>query len=290
MDKKALESESPVIYEEKVGDRILEARKFRVKLGEDDFGIGGYVRDVTDRTRAEEELRQLTEELKRSNADLQQFAYVASHDLQEPLRVVAGFVKLLEKRYKGKLDEKADEFIVHTLAGVKRMQMLIKDLLEYSRVGTKGKALKPTSCSEALEQALFNLHASMDEGGLKLTHDLLPTVMADASQLIRLFQNLIGNAIKFSGREPLHIHVSAEQQNREWIFSVRDNGIGIDPKDFERIFVIFQRLHTKEEYEGTGIGLAICKKIVERQGGHIWVESQPGKGATFYFTIPVMEQ
>lgn len=249
----------------------------------------GFMMDVTDHKRAEEELKCLTDELKRSNSDLQQFAYSASHDLQEPLRVVAGFVRLLEKRYKGKLDEKADEFIGYTIDGVKRMQMLVKDLLAYSQVGTKGKTFTPTSCSEALEQALFNLRAAIEESGVALTYDPMPTVMADPSQLSRLFQNLIGNAVKFRSKEPLKIHVSAEQKGNEWVFSVNDNGIGINPKDFERIFIVFQRLHNVEEYEGTGIGLSICKKIVERHGGRIWVESEIGKGSTFHFTIPGTE-
>jgi PAS domain S-box-containing protein len=233
-----------------------------------------------------DELKQLAEELKRSNEDLMQFASAASHDLQEPLRGIEGFVKLLEKRYKGKLDEKADEFIDYVVDDVKRMQMLIKDLLEYSRVSTKGKVFRPANCSVVLEQALRNLRSAIEESSAKVTYDLLPTVMGDEAQLISLFQNLIGNAIKFRSLEPLKIHVSARREGGEWIFSVRDNGIGIDPKQAERIFVIFQRLHTRQEYPGTGIGLAICKRIVERHGGRIWVESNPGTGTTFYFTIP----
>jgi PAS domain S-box-containing protein len=251
----------------------------------DNPAVAGIVinsRDITERIRAEDEL-------KRSNAELQQFAFAASHDLQEPLRVVSGFVKLLEKRYKDKLDEKAHEFIGYTFEGVKRMQLLIKDLLAYSQVGTKGKAFKPTNCKSVLEQALANLQVSIEESGAQITYDTLPMVIADDSQLIRLFQNLIGNAVKFHGRGIPKIHISAEQKNNEWVFSVVDNGIGIEPKNFDRIFVIFQRLHTREEYEGTGIGLAICKKIVERHGGRIWVESKPDKGSAFYFTVPVTE-
>jgi signal transduction histidine kinase len=239
------------------------------------------------RKHAEEELRNTADELARSNADLQQFAYAASHDLQEPLRAIAGFVRLLEKRYKGNLDKRAGEYIDYTIHGVKRMQMLIKDLLEYSQIDRQEKPFELTNCSVALEQAIHNLHLSLEESGGELTYDLLPTLMTDASQLSRLFQNLIGNAVKFRGKEPLKIHISAEQKGDEWVFSVRDNGIGMDPRHSERIFVVFQRLHTREEYEGTGIGLSICKKIVERHGGRIWVESEQGKGSTFYFTIPV---
>jgi len=231
-------------------------------------------------------LEESINELARSNTDLQQFAYAASHDLQEPLHVVAGFVKLLEKRYKHKLDTTAQEFIGFTIDGVERMQQLIKDLLEYSRVGTKGLNLKPTDCSFIIEESISNLRAAIEETGALVTHDELPTLIVDASQMTRLFQNLIGNAIKFHGGQPLRVHVSAERKIDEWVFSVRDTGIGIDPKQTERIFVIFQRLHTREEYPGTGLGLAICKRIVERHGGRIWAESEPGKGSTFYFTIP----
>ena len=244
------------------------------------------IRDITARKMAEEELHKLTEELKRSNQDLMRFASAASHDLQEPLRGIEGFIKLLEKRYKGKLDEKADEYIDYVVDDVKRMQMLIQDLLEYSRLSAKGKVFSPANCSVVLEQALSNLRSAIEESGAAVTHDLLPTVMGDDAQLIRLFQNLIGNAIKFRSLEPVKIHVSAKREGDEWIFSVLDTGIGINPEQAERIFIIFERLHTRQEYSGTGIGLAICKRIVERHGGHIWVESEPGTGATFFFTIP----
>jgi len=255
---------------------------------EDGNIVGAVVtfRDITERKQAEEELKKLSDELARSNADLQQFAYTASHDLQEPIMVVAGFVNLLAKRYKGKLDEKADEFIEHAVDGTKRMQVLINDLLDYSRVGSTGKSFTPTDCLSALDKAVFNLQIAIKKSGAVITHDDLPTVMADPSQLIRLFQNLISNAMKFRGKEAPRIHISAKQKEDEWIFSFKDNGIGIDPKFSDQIFVMFQRLHTKKEYPGTGIGLATCKKIIERHGGRIWVESEPGKGSTFFFSIP----
>ena len=235
-----------------------------------------------------EELKKMSDELRRSNEDLQQFAYVASHDLQEPLRGVGSFTKLLEKRYKGKLVEKDDEFIDYIIDGASRMQILIKDLLEYSQVSAKGIAFRPVNCSVALEQAVYNLRSAIEESGAEVTYDILPTVMGDEAQLSRLFQNLIGNAIKFRNQEPLKIHISAHRKEDEWIFLIRDTGIGIDPKQADRIFVIFQRLHTREKYSGTGIGLAICKKIVERHGGRIWLESEPGKGSTFFFTLPAL--
>ncbi len=233
--------------------------------------------------------KKTTEELKRSNADLLQFAYAASHDLQEPLRGLASFAGLLGKRYKGKLDEKADEFIDYIINDAKRMQELIRDLLEYSQIETKSKILTHTNCSVVLEEALYNLRSAVEETGAELTYDLLPTVMGDASQLKSLFQNLIGNAIKFRSKEKPRIHISAERKGSEWVFSVKDNGIGFDSEFAGRIFVVFQRLHLRSEYTGTGIGLAICKKIVERHGGRIWAESKPGKGSTFYFTLPVQE-
>jgi signal transduction histidine kinase len=233
-----------------------------------------------------EELEQKSQDLARSNVDLQQFAYAASHDLQAPLRGVEGFVNLFARRYRGKLDEKADEFIEFIIDGVKRMQILIKDLLAYSQVGTQGIQLKPMDSELAVAQAVANLKSAIEEKKAVVTYDTLPTVIADSSHLSRLFQNLIGNAVKFSGEELPKVHISAERKGNQWLFSVHDNGIGIDPNNQDRIFIIFQRLHTSEEYEGTGIGLAICKRIVERHGGNIWVESAPGKGSTFYFTIP----
>jgi PAS domain S-box-containing protein len=232
------------------------------------------------------ELRKMADELTRSNKDLKEFAYVVSHDLREPLQVVKGFLRLFEKRYKDKLDEKAEQLIRFTIDGAERMQELIKDLLEYAQVGTKGKKFKSTDCSLILNNAVSNLKVSLEESVGVVTHDTLPTVMADAIQLSSLFQNLVGNAIKFRGSEAPRIHMSAERKGDKWLFSVRDNGIGMNPEFADRIFDVFQRLHSSDEYPGTGIGLAICKKIVEHHGGKIWVESEPGKGATFYFTIP----
>jgi light-regulated signal transduction histidine kinase (bacteriophytochrome) len=231
----------------------------------------------------------LSEELARSNTDLRDFAYVASHDLKKPLQSIEGFAKLLARRYKGKLDAKADEFIEYIGSGVKRMQMLIKDLLEYSQVGAKEKKFKPADCSGVVQKAVGNLQAAIEESNAVVTYDGLPTVMVDTPQMISLFQNLIDNAIKFRGEEAPRVHISAERKGDEWVFSIRDNGIGIEPKDSERIFGMFQRLHGSTDYPGTGIGLAICKKIIERHGGRIWVESEAGKGSTFYFTMPCMQ-
>jgi signal transduction histidine kinase len=241
-------------------------------------------RERNDLITAQHNLEHSVAELGRSNADLQQFAYVASHDLQEPLRMVSSYTQLLARRYKGKLDPDADEFIAFAVDGATRMQQLIQDLLAYSRVSTGGRQFKPTSAETALGYALDNLRYVMKESGAVVTHDPLPTVIGDQKQLEQLFQNLLSNAIKFRGQEPPRIHVSA-RTDANWLFSIRDNGIGLDPQYGDRIFVIFQRLHNRQEYSGTGIGLAICKKIVERHGGRIWVESEPGKGATFYFTI-----
>lgn len=246
----------------------------------------GFAREITDRKKAEEALKEKTEELARSNRELEAFAYVASHDLQEPLRMVTNFVQLLAKRYKGKLDSNADDFINFAVDGAMRMWNLINDLLAYSRVGTRGHPFEPINCETILQEALDNLKVTMEESGAVVTRRSLPTVTADSSQLGQLFQNLIGNAIKFRGNERPRIHVSANRNGNGWTFSVRDNGIGIAPEYTERIFIIFQRLHGRQQYPGTGIGLAICKKIVEAHGGRIWVESAPEKGATFYFTLP----
>lgn len=244
------------------------------------------IRDVTVRQQAAALLQQKMEELKRSNEDLRQFAYVASHDLQEPLRMVASFTQLLSKRYKGRLDAEADEFIAFAVDGANRMQQLIEDLLAYSRVGTDGKELIRTSSEDALQQAIRNLERAIEESGAVVTHDRLPTLLADRGQMIQLFQNLVGNAIKYRGTAIPHVHISATRKGlKEWMFSVQDNGLGIEAQYFEKIFGVFQRLHTREEFSGTGIGLAICKKIVERHGGTISVDSQPGHGSTFRFAF-----
>ncbi len=246
----------------------------------------GTVLDITERKQAEKQLLKTLEELERSNTELEQFAYVASHDLQEPLRAVAGMVQLLQKRYQGNLDERADEYINLAMDGATRMQTLITDLLEYSRVDRRGNPIQPTDANNALKAALGNLREAIHEGGVTVTNETLPTVDADATQLTQVFQNLIGNAIKFHSERPPQIHVAVKDLGNAWQFSVRDNGIGIEPQYFERIFLVFQRLHTRREYPGTGIGLSICKKIIERHAGRLWIESQPGQGTTFYFTIP----
>lgn len=264
-------------------------------------GTFGLSRDITARKKAEQALAEQAEALRRSNEDLEQFAYVASHDLQEPLRMVASYTQLLERRYGDRLDAEAHEYIAFAVDGALRMQTLIQDLLAYSRVGTQTKAFQPVDFEEVLRRVRANLTVAIGESRAEIHAPTLPTVMGDLTQLTQLAQNLVGNAIKFRGNKPAVIHVSAALQNapsagnppstnrnpqsKEWRFSVRDEGIGIEKQYFDRIFVIFQRLHTREEYPGTGIGLAVCKKIVERHGGRIWVESEPGKGTTFFFTL-----
>jgi signal transduction histidine kinase len=235
---------------------------------------------------SEENFARKVAELARSNADLEQFAYVASHDLQEPLRMVAAYTQLLAERYRGKLDETADKFIGYAQEGALRMQVLIQDLLAFSRVGRK-EACVSVDCNAVMRDVLHVLAPSIEESGATINHSTLPEVWGDTTQMVQLFQNLIGNALKFRTKEPPVISIQVERKENEWIFSVRDNGIGIAPEDAENIFAVFQRLHARSEYPGNGIGLAICKKIVERYGGKIWVESRIGSGSTFYFTLPL---
>ncbi|MCF6154586.1 MAG: HAMP domain-containing sensor histidine kinase [Candidatus Brocadia sp.] len=245
-------------------------------------------RIINEHKRTEKELKHYSAELKRSNEELQHFAYIASHDLQEPLRMISSYLQLIKRRYKGNLDKDADEFIQYAVDGANRLQKMINGLLEYSRVDTHGKSFELADCEVVLQQALTNLKVVIEESAATITHDPLPAVMADSSQLLLVFQNLITNAVKFRGNEPPCIHISAKHKENEWIFSVHDNGIGIEPEYHGRLFVIFRRLHSRE-YPGVGLGLSICKKVVKRHGGRIWVESEPGKGSTFYFTIPIRE-
>lgn len=290
-------------YQRRTDGRYLVETRQRVKDGSfidvhltsDLVELGGrrvrlvVAEDISERKRAEEALHERTVELERSNADLEQFAYVASHDLQEPLRMVASFTQLLADRYGTQLDDEAREFIGFALEGATRMQALIGGLLSFARVKTRAKELQPMDCQAAFRRTLGSFRVTLQETGAEVTAEGLPTVVADESQIEQLFQNLIGNALKFRGQETPRIRISAQRNGKEWIFAVSDNGIGIDPRYSERIFAIFQRLHSRNEYPGTGIGLAICKKIVERHGGRIWVESEVGHGATFYFTLPIVE-
>jgi signal transduction histidine kinase len=269
-----LSSRAPGYFEEKQRDHLMAIAR--------QIGIAIENKELF------EEVEASKAELLRSNRELEQFAYVASHDLQEPLRMITAYTKLLAKRYAGKLDKDADEFIHYAVDGAQRMQGLIQDLLAFSRVGTRGKEFAPTDCETVLSKALANLQAAIKDSIATVTRDPLPTLMADASQLCQVFQNLIDNAIKYQNAKPPLIHVSCQRRSNEWLFSVKDNGIGVDPKYADRIFVIFQRLHTRREYPGSGIGLALCKKIVERHDGRIWVESEKDQGSTFYFTIPAV--
>jgi PAS domain S-box-containing protein len=252
-------------------------------------GYRGVGSDITERKRAELALREAHEELKRSNSELEQFAYVASHDLQEPLRMVSSYTQLLVRRYGEKFDGDSREFMGYIVDGAARMKQLIEDLLAYSRVGTRGKDFREVPVEEALQRAVANLRAAIQETSAAVTWDALPTVLADDTQLTQLFQNLIGNALKFRSASVPRIHVFVANNEPAWHFMVRDNGIGIEPQYFERIFMVFQRLHNKADYPGTGIGLAICKKVVERHGGRIWVESRPGDGSAFHFTLPKLQ-
>jgi PAS domain S-box-containing protein len=284
-------------------DVLYNAAVYRNEAGEVQ-GVFAAARDITQRKRAEEELdkyrknleemvklrtielQETAADLARSNRDLEQFAYVSSHDLQEPLRMVTGFMQLIDQKYHQQLDHVGQKYIHYAVDGAKRMQQLIVDLLAYSRVGTQAHAAAPADTAQLLQRALFNLQRSIKENQAKVTWGALPTVPVDGTQLTQVFQNLIGNAIKFHGDQPPQVHVDAWRNDKFWEFTVKDNGLGIDPEYSDKIFVIFQRLHAKEKYPGTGIGLAICKKIIERHGGKIWVESHEGQGATFHFTLP----
>jgi PAS domain S-box-containing protein len=251
----------------------------------------GYIIEDTERLKAEEAMKQYAEHLKRSNEDLERFAYVSSHDLQEPLRTIVTFTQLLERKYVGRIDPEADEYIRYIVDAGRRMQDLIHDLLEYSRITSKAQELQPVRTEEVLAQALLSLNPIIKEESATITYDLLPVVQADPQQLRQVFQNLISNALKYRREdEPPRIRISAERTGDMWQFNIQDNGLGIEPQYFDRIFVIFQRLHTRDQYVGTGIGLAIVKRIVERQGGRIWVESEVDQGSTFHFTIPAVNE
>jgi PAS domain S-box-containing protein len=298
--------EGELIHTKRDGEKITVSSRWALQKDENNIPIGFMEinSDITERKNAEESLREahnklelkvqertaklniIVDELKRSNEELKQFAYVTSHDLQEPLRTISSFTQLLKKRYENQLDEDADEFIDYIVDGANRMQIMIKALLDYSRVNTRSIEFKPSNFEEILDQTLNSLKIAIDESEAIITIDSLPTLMADDKQMIQLFQNLISNAIKFrKENENVKIYISCKKVSNNYIFSVSDNGIGIELQFKDRIFEVFQRLHTRDEYSGTGIGLAICKKIVERHGGQIWVESEYGEGSTFYFTI-----
>ena len=268
----------------------LDLSRSPLEVGHERLVINA-VRDRTEQQQAEDALRKYSLDLARSNAELERFAYVASHDLQEPLRMVSSYTQLLSRRYKGKLDPAADEFIAYAVDGATRMQRLINDLLALSRIGTQARPSEPVDTDAVLQRVASDLRQAIEAAGASVVSaQPLPTVLADGTQIGQLFQNLIGNALKFRGQEPTRVDITAVpvEEGKFWRFSFQDNGIGIEPQYFERIFVIFQRLHGKEQYPGTGIGLAICKKIVERLGGKLWVESQPGRGANFLFTLPAL--
>ncbi len=279
------------LYRKRAEDQLSRARaelEIRVQQRTTELAEANQTlrAEIAERQRAEEKLKLAVEELERSNEDLRQFAYAASHDLQEPLRAVSGFVQLLQKRYQGRLDAHADEYIAFAVGGADRMQRLIEGLLSFSNVGTRGKPFQPVDANRVLDEAIANLEAAIHETAAVITRDSLPVVNADRTQLMQLLQNLIGNAIKFRREEPPRVHVAARRSDGDWLFSVRDNGIGIEPKHADRVFILFRRLHDSQAYPGTGVGLTICKRIVERHGGRIWVESEPGRGSTFSFTLP----
>jgi PAS domain S-box-containing protein len=266
---------------------ITERKQLEAALLQANEQLENRVRERTaELAHKAEELQQLNTALERSNTELQQFAYIASHDLQSPLRSISGFVQLLQSEYGGRLDERADDWIRRTVQSIRQMQSLIRDLLAYSNVDSQAYKFQPASFHEIFEAAISRLDLIIHETSAHITCDELPTVIGDRLQLIQLLQNILDNALKYRSSAPPRIHVSARHTPHEWIFSVRDNGIGIDPKHHTRIFDIFRRLHDQQEYPGTGIGLAICRRIVYRHGGTLWLESEPGHGTTFYFTIP----
>ena len=288
-----------VLRKQKKAKELLDAKRLRVeelnqtmgKLENTNEELRAHISKLENSAESqsnihEEQLKKIMDDLNRSHEDFQQFAYVTSHDLQEPIRTIASFTQLLAKRYKNKIDEDSDEFMDYIVDAAKRMQQMIKDLLKYSRVVSRGKIFKPTNSEEIIEYALSNLKTQIEDEDAEITYDKLPKVTADSGQLLQLFQNLVENAIKFRqfAVQP-KVHISCNEHKNEYVFSVADNGIGIEEQYFDRIFTIFQRLHTKEEYEGTGIGLSVAKRIVERHGGQIWVESEPDVGSTFYFTL-----
>lgn len=289
-----------VLRKQKKAKELLNAKKLKVEKLNQNIAVmentnnelSSYISKLEDSVESQnksyiEELNRLEEDLNRSNDEFQQFAYITSHDLQEPLRTISSFTQLLAKRYKNRIDEDSDEFMDYIVEASTRMQQMIKDLLQYSRVVSRGKVFKPTNTEEIIEYASSSLKPVIEDNSAEITYNKLPKVNADSGQLLQLFQNLVENAIKFRQIEVApKVHISCREQDGEYIFSVADNGIGIEEQYFDRIFTIFQRLHTKEEYDGTGIGLSVAKRIVERHGGNIWVESEPGAGSTFYFTIP----
>jgi PAS domain S-box-containing protein len=294
-DRIVLEQEEPIETTETINnpdgtDHVWLVIKFPMTNPGGGRLIGGFALDITEKMQAEQALREYANALERSNRELEQFAYVASHDLQEPLRMVASYTQLLGQRYRGKLDADADEFIQYAVDGAQRMQRLIDDLLLYSRVGSQASDRSELAADDALDEAIANIDSSIQESGAIIEREALPRVQADHGQLVQLFQNLLSNAIKFRGEATPRVSVRAERKKNEWIFAVSDNGIGIDPKYHDRVFIIFQRLHGRAEYAGTGIGLALCKRIVERHGGRIWIESTLGEGTTVYFTLPVRKE
>ena len=269
---------------------IVESRQQLIKDASNNNIVLETNRDITERKKTEKKMNKTMGELERSNQELERFAYVSSHDLQEPLRMITLYSQLLERRYRDSLDSDADDFIEYIVENAKRMKQLIDDLLSFSRVNTDVKDFENVNLETVLDSVISSLAMSIEEFNINITHDPLPSLLADSTQMVQVFQNLLINAIKFRGEEPPEIHISAEKGEMEWIFSISDNGIGIKPEHQKQIFEVFKRLHTREEYPGTGIGLSICQKIIRHHGGRIWLESELGKGTTFYFTIPILQK